>query len=282
MLRAGAPIDGFGIGTSLTTSSDVPALDCAYKLQEYAGLPRRKRSIGKATWPGRKQVWRRYGSDGRMAGDVLSIESDHHAGEPLIQPVMRAGRRIGPPPTLAEIRARAARDLARLPEPLRRLEPRRIVSGRGGGALVRLAAEVDSRLAPHDKVPAMSGNLTIGDRDVLLVVDIQNDFCPEGRLAVPRGDEVVPLINRLGTRFEHVVLTQDWHPPGHLSFASAHPGRKPYETIEVSYGPQILWPDHCVQGTPGRGIPYGPADPARRAGPAQRLSPRHRFLFGVL
>ena len=97
----------------------------------------------------------------------------------------------------------------------------------------------------------MSGNLAIGDRDVLLVVDIQNDFCPEGRLAVPRGDEVVPLINQLGTRFEHVVLTQDWHPPGHLSFASAHPGRKPYEKIEVSYGPQILWPDHCVQGTRG-------------------------------
>jgi nicotinamidase/pyrazinamidase len=97
----------------------------------------------------------------------------------------------------------------------------------------------------------MTGNLTIGDRDVLLVVDIQNDFCPEGRLAVPRGDEVVPLVNQLASRFRHVVLTQDWHTPGHLSFASTHPGRKPYETIEVSYGPQILWPDHCVQGTPG-------------------------------
>jgi nicotinamidase/pyrazinamidase len=97
----------------------------------------------------------------------------------------------------------------------------------------------------------MTGNLTIGDQDVLLVVDIQNDFCPGGRLAVPAGDEVVPLVNRLASRFRHVVLTQDWHPPGHLSFASTHPGRKPYDTIEVSYGPQILWPDHCVQGTPG-------------------------------
>ena len=76
IVRAGAPIDGFGIGTSLTTSSDVPALDCAYKLQEYAGLPRRKRSSGKATWPGRKQVWRRYGPDGRMAGDALSVETE--------------------------------------------------------------------------------------------------------------------------------------------------------------------------------------------------------------
>ena len=153
MLQAGAPIDGFGIGTSLTTSSDVPALDCAYKLQEYEGLPRRKRSIGKATWPGRKQVWRRYGSDGRMAGDILSIESDHHSGEPLIQPVMRAGRRIGPPPTLAEIRARATRDLARLPERLRLLWPQGSYPVEVAGALVRLAADVDSRLAPHDKVP---------------------------------------------------------------------------------------------------------------------------------
>ena len=97
----------------------------------------------------------------------------------------------------------------------------------------------------------MTGNLTIEAQDVLLVVDVQNDFCPEGRLAVPRGDEVVPLINRLAARFKHVVLTQDWHPPGHLSFASMHPGCKPYDAIAVSYGPQILWPDHCVQGTPG-------------------------------
>ena len=97
----------------------------------------------------------------------------------------------------------------------------------------------------------MSIKPAICDQDVLLVVDIQNDFCPAGRLAVPRGDEVVPVINLLASRFQHVVLTQDWHPAGHLSFASAHPGRNPYETIEVSYGPQILWPDHCVQGTPG-------------------------------
>jgi len=97
----------------------------------------------------------------------------------------------------------------------------------------------------------MNRKLTTGDRDVLLVVDIQNDFCSDGRLAVPRGNEVVPVINRLATNFKHVVLTQDWHPAGHLSFASAHPGRKPYDTIAVAYGPQILWPDHCVQGTLG-------------------------------
>ena len=99
----------------------MPALDCAYKLQEYAGLARRKRSAGKATWPGRKQVWRRYGQDGRMAGDVLSLESDPHAGEPLIELVMKDGQRVGSTPTLAEIRARAAHDLERLPEPLRDL-----------------------------------------------------------------------------------------------------------------------------------------------------------------
>ena len=92
---------------------------------------------------------------------------------------------------------------------------------------------------------------TFGDHDVLIVVDIQNDFCPGGALAVPRGDEVVLIVNRLATRFRHVVLTQDWHPRGHSSFASSHRGRKPYETIAASYGPQVLWPDHCVQGTPG-------------------------------
>ena len=154
MLRAGAPIDGFGIGTSLTTSSDVPALDCAYKLQEYAGVPRRKRSAGKATWPGRKQVWRRFGRDGRMVSDVLSVESDDQAGEPLIQLVMRDGRRIEPSPTLAESRARAARDVERLPERLRRLEPGAPYPVQVAEALVQLAKEVDSRVAPHEKVRA--------------------------------------------------------------------------------------------------------------------------------
>ena len=97
----------------------------------------------------------------------------------------------------------------------------------------------------------MSEKIAVGDRDILLVVDVQNDFCPGGSLPVPRGEEVVPLINRLARRFEHVILTQDWHPPGHQSFASTHSGKKPFDTIEVSYGAQVLWPDHCVQGTPG-------------------------------
>ncbi len=93
--------------------------------------------------------------------------------------------------------------------------------------------------------------MTPGAGDALIVVDIQNDFCPGGALAVPRGDEVVPIVNRLAEAFRHIVLTQDWHPRGHLSFASSHPGRKAYETVTVSYGPQVLWPDHCVQQTPG-------------------------------
>lgn len=93
--------------------------------------------------------------------------------------------------------------------------------------------------------------MEITSDSVLLVVDIQNDFCAGGALAVPGGDDVVPVIQRIALGFEHIVLTQDWHSPRHLSFASAHPGREPFETIQVSYGAQTLWPDHCVQGTRG-------------------------------
>ena len=89
------------------------------------------------------------------------------------------------------------------------------------------------------------------DREVLLIVDVQNDFCPGGALAVPGGDEIVPAVNKLAAGFLHVILTQDWHPAGHTSFASSHPGKKPFDTIEVAYGQQILWPDLCVQGTQG-------------------------------
>jgi nicotinamidase/pyrazinamidase len=97
----------------------------------------------------------------------------------------------------------------------------------------------------------MNNARVTGPADVLLIVDVQNDFCPGGRLAVPGGDEVAPRINRLSDSFNHVLLTQDWHPPGHGSFASSHPGAKPYDVIDMPYGPQTLWPDHCVQGTRG-------------------------------
>jgi len=150
MLRAGAPIDAFGVGTSLTTSSDVPALDCAYKLQEYAGLPRRKHSSGKATWPGRKQVWRQYSSDGRMVGDVISVETDGQPGQPLIEMVMQAGRRIRPSPALTEIRERAARNLEQLSDSLRRLEVNASYPVKVADALIALTNEVDARLAAQE------------------------------------------------------------------------------------------------------------------------------------
>ena len=95
------------------------------------------------------------------------------------------------------------------------------------------------------------------DRDILIVVDMQNDFCPGGALAVPQGDEIVPTVNRLAAEFAHVILTQDWHPPGHASFASSHAGKQPFQTIELAYGQQILWPDHCVQGTQGAAFHSG-------------------------
>jgi nicotinamidase/pyrazinamidase len=91
----------------------------------------------------------------------------------------------------------------------------------------------------------------VSERDVLIVTDPQRDFCPGGALAVSRGDEIMPVINRMARQFAHVIVTQDWHPPRHASFASAHPGRQPFDTIELDYGAQTLWPDHCVQGTDG-------------------------------
>ena len=147
-----APIDGIGIGTSLTTSFDVPALDCAFKLQEYAGLPRRKRSTGKATWPGRKQVWRRHDSQGRMIGDTLSVADDKHQGELLIHPVMSGGRRVAPQPSLKDIRDRTRRELERLPLELRTTTPSsasyvvRIAPG-----LEQLAAATDRRMSSGDR-----------------------------------------------------------------------------------------------------------------------------------
>jgi nicotinamidase/pyrazinamidase len=97
----------------------------------------------------------------------------------------------------------------------------------------------------------MPSAVRIEPDDALVVIDTQNDFCPGGALAVPQGDAVVAVINRLVPRFARVLLTQDWHPRGHVSFASSHPGRRPFDTIQVSYGEQVLWPDHCIPGTAG-------------------------------
>src|SRR5947208_8471895 len=120
-----------------------------------------------------------------------------------------------------------------------------------------------------------------GERDVLIVTDPQRDFCPGGALAAPGGDAVMPAINRLARHFAHVVITQDWHPPGHMSFASAHPGRKPFETIEAGYGPQTLWPDHCVQNTSGAAFHPALDVPHAELVIRKGYHPGIRFLFGV-
>jgi nicotinate phosphoribosyltransferase len=156
-MQANAPIAGIGIGTAMTTSSDVPSLDIVYKLQEYAGVPRRKHSANKATWPGRKQVWRRYDAEGRMAGDLLSVEkpsSGHGAGkesgEPLVRLVMQNGRRIAAAPALDDIRRHSQQELERLPEPLRLLQhsPYRVEVAED---LRALADEADRHILAHQE-----------------------------------------------------------------------------------------------------------------------------------
>jgi len=147
LAASGAPIDYFGVGTSLDTSADAPYLDCAYKLQEYAGRPRRKRSTGKATLPGRKQVTRRY-VDGKMAGDVVHLEGERFDGEPLLVQVMRGGRRLMPKEPLSRMRTRTLAGLARLPDHLRALEttpPYPVTIAEG---IEKLAREVDAETVP--------------------------------------------------------------------------------------------------------------------------------------
>jgi nicotinate phosphoribosyltransferase len=147
LIAAGAPIDGFGVGTSLTTSSDHPAIDCVYKLQEYAGVPRRKLSPGKATWPGRKQVFRRSDADHRMVEDIVSTDDDNQLGDALLRPVMAGGKRLDAPPPLAEIRAYAHSQLTRLPEYLRQMKSEPVYPVQVADRLVDLTAEADRRLA---------------------------------------------------------------------------------------------------------------------------------------
>jgi nicotinate phosphoribosyltransferase len=147
---AQAPIDGFGIGTHLDTSADAPYLDCAYKLVEYAGVPRRKRSEGKVLWPGRKQVYRRYDAGGRMESDILTLENDTQNGEALIQPVMRSGKRLLPVMPLRQLRERTLAELSRLPERLRSIEPAEPYPVSASPKLCELAKEVDERQARMD------------------------------------------------------------------------------------------------------------------------------------
>lgn len=143
LVEEGAPIDGYGVGTHLDTSADAPALDCAYKLQEYAGKPRRKHSEGKVTWPGRKQVFRRFDAQGLCCGDTLTVEGDSADGTPLIMPVMRQGKRLQPSPTLEEVRARTRAQLATLPATLRGVLAGTAYPVQVAPALEALAREAD-------------------------------------------------------------------------------------------------------------------------------------------
>ncbi|HYM04470.1 MAG TPA: nicotinate phosphoribosyltransferase [Stellaceae bacterium] len=150
--RDRVPIDGFGVGTSLTTSSDAPALDCAYKIQEYDGIARRKLSSGKANWPGPKQVWRRYDAEGKLAGDLVASPVGRHDGVALLVPVMRRGRRVAPSPPIAEVRRNAATALQQLPPALVALDIARypVVIG---DDLRRLADDCDRRIAAAQAAP---------------------------------------------------------------------------------------------------------------------------------
>jgi len=143
LVRSEAPIDRFAVGTAMTTSADAPYLDCAYKLQAYAGRPCRKRSEGKATWPGRKQVYRRLGQDGRLGGDTITVADETLPGRPLLQQVMQRGHRSAPSPSIQEVRAEAQVALAELPDALRRLDRAAPYEVRIAGALEELAQQVD-------------------------------------------------------------------------------------------------------------------------------------------
>jgi nicotinate phosphoribosyltransferase len=146
LLQTGAPIDSFAVGTAMTTSSDAPSLDCAYKLQEYAGRPCRKRSEGKATWPGRKQIYRYHERDGQLDHDIVTMHDDHLPGEPLLQLVMKHGRRLASSPGLAELRRHVAAQLGQLPGPLQALETVPAYDVRISSALQSLARTVDLSL----------------------------------------------------------------------------------------------------------------------------------------
>jgi nicotinate phosphoribosyltransferase len=147
LVASGAPIDGFGVGTRMNTSADQPYLDCAYKLQEYAGTARRKRSENKATWPGRKQVFRRCDARGTMTGDTLTLNTDKQpqSHQPLLATVMRHGKRLAPAPTLAEVRTYAQQQLTALPAELRSLDAAPVYPVIVAEPLRALAEEVDAR-----------------------------------------------------------------------------------------------------------------------------------------
>ncbi len=149
MIDMEAPIDGFGVGTRLDTSADAPYLDCAYKLEEYGGIARRKRSEGKVTWPGRKQVFRQFNDDESMSFDLLTLEGDEAEGKPLLQPVMQGGKRLSPATSLAQIQEYTLSQLKRLPSHLKRLVKGAMYPVQISSPLRSLALEVDERNSPN-------------------------------------------------------------------------------------------------------------------------------------
>jgi hypothetical protein len=155
---------------------------------------------------------------------------------------------------------------------MRQLSRRQLVHGLAGG--------LAGALLGSGRLAFAQGGIAVDDKSVLIVVDVQNCFLPGGSLAVKDGEQVVPVINRIAQKFAHVVLTQDWHTPGHVSFASTHAGKAPFEVIKLPYGDQVLWPDHCVQGTSGAEISED-LHRTRRARRAQGFQQEYGQLFGL-
>jgi nicotinamidase/pyrazinamidase len=144
------------------------------------------------------------------------------------------------------------------------LNRRQILSGLGTVALASLLP----------RALWAAGSIKPDEASALLVIDVQNCFLPGGSLAVKDGEQVVPVINKLAKAFSNVVLTQDWHTGGHISFASSHAGKKPFETVDLDYGKQVLWPDHCVQGTDGAALSKDLEVPATQPSPRRMARPR--------
>jgi nicotinate phosphoribosyltransferase len=234
-----APIDGFGVGTRLGVSADIPHLDVAYKLVAYDGRPTLKLSAEKATWPGPKQVWRQPARQGWTDWLGLATEEGPAGSRPLLAGVMAGGRRLAPPEPLDTVRARCREELAALPPEALRLRDAPAPMVQPTDALVALNFFLSHPATAHGGASMTQqlgrSPIKLDAHDALIVVDPQNDFCPGGTLAVPHGDEVFDVINATIPRFRHVLATQDWHPPEHKYF-------------QAFGGP---WPYHCLQGTPG-------------------------------
>jgi len=252
---AGAPIDGFGVGSDMAASADAPTLDIAYKLTEYAGSPRMKLSPGKRSLPGRKQVFRQF-EGGVAVRDVITLRDDAVPGQPLLHPVMLNGRRVESERfALGDIRDYARQAIAALPEDRRGLStPASPYPVEISASLARLEEETSARLnaavrsaaageaiaASASAKPAKESRLVEFRRsDAVVVVDVQRDFCRGGALAIAGADDIVPTINRLideaTAAGATVVASRDWHPADHASF-------------QTRGGP---WPKHCVAGSEG-------------------------------